>query len=363
MKENEIIESLRSFHDISKAINSTLDIDEVVKLILDKTSVLMTTDKVLILLLDRDKMVLSIYRSLGFDEDELKVRSFRDVRLFDHCIVRRGKALGIEDVIQEKDYKELPNAMPVLLNMFFAPLEIKGNALGLIGVLDNKEGVSEIKLEVFCALGSQAAVAIENASLYKRLRDAFLHTAESLAAAIDSRDPYTGGHTRRVEDYSVMLADNLNLSKQGKEELRLAAILHDIGKIGIDDAILRKGGALSEEEDLMMKSHPDIGARILGFVKEMRNIIPGVRYHHERFDGKGYPEGLKGEEIPLYSRIISIADAYDALTTDRPYKKSVDKDTALEEIAKDKGSRFDPFIVDTFYRLMKPERKDREKEV
>ena len=359
MKENEIIESLRSFHDISKAINSTLDIDEVMKLILDKTSVLMTTDKVLILLLDRDKMVLSIYRSLGFDEDELKVRSFRDVRLFDHCIVRRGKALDIEDVIQEKDYRELPNAMPVLLNMFFAPLEIKGNVLGLLGVLDNKENVSEINLEVFCALGSQAAVAIENASLYKRLSDGFLHTAESMAVAIDSRDPYTGGHTRRVEDYSVRLADHLNLSKQEKEELRLAAILHDIGKIGIDDAILRKGGALSEKEELMMKGHPEIGARILGSVEEMRNVIPGVRYHHERFDGKGYPEGLKGEEIPLYARIISIADAYDALTTDRPYKKAVDKDAALEEIAKDKSLRFDPFIVDTFYRIMKLETKDR----
>jgi len=360
MKENEIIESLRSFHDISKAINSTLDIDEVMKLILDKTSILMMTDKVLILLLDRDKMVLSIYKSLGFDEDELKVKSFRDVRLFDHCIVRRGKVLGIEDVIQEKDYRELSNVMPVFLNMFFAPLEIKGNVLGLLGVLDNKDDISEIKLEVFCALGSQAAVAIENASLYKRLRDAFLHTAESLAVAIGSRDPYTGGHTRRVEDYSVRLADHLNLSKQEKEELRLAAILHDIGKIGIDDAILRKGAALSEDEELMMKSHPEIGARILGSVEEMRNVIPGVRYHYERFDGRGYPEGLKGEGIPLYARIISIADAYDALTTDRPYKKSVDKDTALEEIEKDKGLRFDPFIVDTFYRLMKLERKDRE---
>src|SRR4030067_1073112 len=274
MKENEIIESLRSFHDISKAINSTLDIDEVMKLILDKTSILIMTDKVLILLLDRDKMVLSIYKSLGFDEDELKVKSFRDVRLFDHCIVRRGKVLGIEDVIKEKDYRELPNAMPVFLNMFFAPLEIKGNVLGLLGVLDNKEGISEIKLEVFCALGSQAAVAIENASLYKRLRDAFLHTAESLAVAIDSRDPYTGGHTRRVEDYSVRLADHLNLSKQEKEELRLAAILHDIGKIGIDDTILRKGAALSEDEELMMKGHPEIGARVLGLVGAVRTIIP-----------------------------------------------------------------------------------------
>src|SRR4030066_219079 len=359
MKENEIIDSLRSFHDISKAINSTLDIDEVVKLILDKTSILMTTDKVLIFLLDRDKMVLSIYKSLGFDEDELKVRSFGDVSLFDHCIVRRGKVLGIENVIQGKGYMEFPNTMPVLLNMFFAPLEIKGNVLGLLGVLDNKEGISEIKLEVFCALGSQAAVAIENASLYKRLRDAFLHTAESLAAAIDSRDPYTGGHTRRVEDYSVRLADHLNLLKQEKEELRLAAILHDMGKIGVDDAILRKGGALSEDEELMMKGHPEIGARILGFVEEMRNIIPGVRYHHERFDGKGYPEGLKGEEIPLYARIISIGDGQDALTTDRPYKKAVDKDAALEEIAKNKSLRFDPFIVDTFYSIMKLETKDR----
>ncbi len=248
---------------------------------------------------------------------------------------------------------------PAWADMVFAPIEIKGEAYGLLGVTDGKERFSEIELEIFCALGSQSAVAMENANLYRRLKDTFLHTAEALAEAVNSRDPYTGGHVRRVEGYSLTLAGPLGLSAIEGENLRLAAIMHDIGKIGVDDAILRKGGDLTAEEEAVMRRHPEIGARILGLVDEMKDVIPGVRHHHERFDGGGYPDGLKGKNIPLEARIIAITDAYDALTTERPYRGAVEKEEALHRLREGSWTHFDPFLVEIFCEEMTGKRGGR----
>jgi HD-GYP domain-containing protein (c-di-GMP phosphodiesterase class II) len=347
------IDSLRTLHDLSKAINSTLNIEEVVELVLEKTSRVMGAGKVLILLLDRERRTLTVHSSLGFEEGELGVKQFSNVGSFDHCIVDKGTVITLKEILPEDYYLELVATTAALDNMVFAPLEIKGEAYGLLGILDSERSFSRIEIEIFCSLGSQSAVAMENANLYRKLKDAFLHTAEALAEAINSRDPYTGGHTRRTVDYSLLFADALGLSEKEKETLKLAAILHDIGKIGIDDAILRKGGLLSNEEELKMREHPEIGARILGFVEEMVDVMPGVRHHHERFDGNGYPEGLKGEDIPLQARIIAITDAFDALTTDRPYKSAMDEEAALEELSRSAGSHFDPVLVETFCRVMR----------
>ncbi|GMR04929.1 MAG: HD domain-containing protein [Thermodesulfobacteriota bacterium] len=353
----EVIDSLRTLHDLSKAINSTLKSEEVVSLVLEKTSNLMKTDKVLILLLGRPERVLTVQGYLGFKEGELPVKRFPNVKSFDHCIVHKGTVITFEEILPEQDYRELIHTAPMLADMVFAPLEIQGSAYGLLGVLGRKSRFSPVELEIFCAIGSQSAVAMENANLYRKLKDTFLHTAEALAEAVNSRDPYTGGHTRRVVDYSLLIADRIGLSEGEKETLRLAAILHDIGKIGIDDAILRKGGVLTEAEDLKMREHPSIGARILGYVDEMVNVIPGVYNHHEWFDGSGYPEGLKGEKIPLQARIIAIADAYDALTTDRPYRKAMDRWSALDELAAGAGSHFDPSLADTFARELRRQKE------
>lgn len=353
MNDAKIIDSLRSLHDLSKTINSTLNINDVEGMVMEKTSQLMKCKRVMILCLDRKEKVLNVYRTLGFNEKELWLKKFHNVRSFDHCLVHKGKVITMEEILPEADYQEFLKTMPFLSDMVFAPLEIKGEAVGLLGVSDHKRDFSAIELEIFCLMGSQAAVAMENANLYRRLKDAFLHTAEALAEAVNSRDPYTGGHVRRVVDFSLKLAESLDLSDKEKEDLRLAAILHDIGKIGIEDAILRKSGALSDEEESLMRKHPEIGARILSFVEEMQDVIPGVHHHHERFDGDGYPEGLRGEDIPLQARIIAIADAFDALTTDRPYRKAMDKKSALEKLYRDEGIHFDPFLLKLFSKSIK----------
>ncbi len=348
MNNNIIIDSIRSLHDLTKAINSSLDIKEVVEIIMKKASALMEAERVIILTLDSAKKDLSVYNSLGFTQEQLQVARLRNIIAFDSCIVRKGTVIEMKELLPEDDYNTLLAAMPALSDMVFAPLEIRGEAYGLLGVSNKGKGFSKMELEIFCALASQSAVAIENANLYKRLKDTFLHTAQALAEAINSRDPYTGGHTKRVAEYSLELARALGLTEKEKEKLRLAAILHDIGKIGIDDAILRKGGSLTHGEEESMRKHPEIGAKIIGFVEEMREIVPAILYHHEKLDGTGYPAGLKGEAIPLHARIIAIADTFDALTTNRPYRDALDKGSALAELNAKTGTHFDRSLVDIF---------------
>jgi HD-GYP domain-containing protein (c-di-GMP phosphodiesterase class II) len=350
MDKKEIIDSLRTLHDLSKVIDSTLDVESVIGTILEKTSSFMRVDRVLLLLLDRKEKVLTVRSFSGFKEEDFPLRRFSNVISFEHCIVRKGAVINMREVLPGEDYWRVVSLMPFLGEMVFAPLEVRGEEYGLLGVADRGRDLSEVDLEMFCAMASHAAVAIENARLYNRIKFAFEHTAEALAEAINSRDPYTGGHTRRVAKYSIRVADRMGLAKVEKDELKLSAILHDIGKIGVDDAILRKGGALTEEEDLLMRKHPEIGSRILGHVEEMKGVIPGVLHHHEWFDGSGYPGGLKGDGIPLQARIIAVVDAFDALTTDRPYKKAIDTTAALEKLARNAGTQFDPRMVDALCR-------------
>lgn len=343
-----IVQSLRTLHDLSKAINSTLDAARVEEMLLSKTSQLMRADKVLILLLDAGNQSLRIHNSLGFNPDELPAKKFENIGSFDHCIVHKGSVITLAEILGEKDRQMLEREYPQIMNMFFAPLEIQGRAYGLLGVTGRKNDFTGIELEIFCSLGSQAAVAMENANLYARLHDAFLHTAEALAEAVNSRDPYTGGHIRRVRSYALQLAEASGLQEDAKEALQLAAILHDIGKIGIHDAILRKTDRLTTEEECIMREHPRIGARILVHVEEMNHVVPGVLHHHEWFDGSGYPDGLKGEQIPLQARIIAIADVFDALTTDRSYRKASDADEALNILDAAAGTHFDPILLKAF---------------
>jgi len=207
-------------------------------------------------------------------------------------------------------------------------------------------GIIAEEIKLLSGLAFQAAVAIENARLY----DTFLTTVQTLAETIEKRDPYTGGHTRRVMDYSIAIAQELKLSDSQIEKIRLAAILHDIGKIKIRDNILLKNGKLTSAEFEEIKMHPIYAEEILNPIKHLRDIIPGVKYHHERFDGTGYPEGLEGGKIDIMARIIAVADAFDAMTSDRPYRKGLSNDVALEELRNNGGTQFDPEVVSAFCR-------------
>ena len=173
----------------------------------------------------------------------------------------------------------------------------------------------------------------------------FINSIRALAAAIDAKDPYTRGHSERVARYASQVAREMNLPGQEVRRVRLSALLHDVGKIGIDDRIIRKPSALTEEEFEIMKTHPAKGAAIMSAIPELKDVIPGMKHHHERWEGGGYPDGLKGEDIPLQARIVSVADTFDAMTTTRPYQRAMDIRFVFQRLRDLAGNRFDPAVV------------------
>jgi len=203
-------------------------------------------------------------------------------------------------------------------------------------------------LKLADALAAHVSSGIECAMLLDKQRNLFLNTVTILAQAVELRDIYTGGHTNRVTAIAMLLANEAKMSEEELEKIRTGTPLHDIGKIGIDDAILRKPSKLTPEESEIMKQHTTKGAAIVTLVPDLVGIIPIVRSHHERWDGKGYPDGLMGEDIPRIARVVAIADAMDAMVSDRPYRKGLPLEKAFEEIGKGRNTQFDPELADVF---------------
>lgn len=180
-------------------------------------------------------------------------------------------------------------------------------------------------------------------------RELFMGSIRMLAAAIDEKDPYTRGHSGRVAKYSLIIGRELGLSAEELDKLRISALLHDVGKIGVDDQVLKKPGKLTDEEFALMKQHPAKGANIMRPVAQLKDMLPGIELHHERMDGKGYPYGLVGEQIPMMARIIAVADTFDAITTNRPYQSAMDLDYAVNRINQLGGEKFDSNVVRAFH--------------
>ena len=201
-------------------------------------------------------------------------------------------------------------------------------------------------LELLVALAGPAAIAIKNAQYLREIQRAYEDTLIVLSNAIELRDHYTVGHTVRVTNVSVEIARALGWDEEKLDEVRMGGVLHDVGKIAVDDAILRKPDRLTDEEYAKMKIHPQRGEDLLRDVDFLHPLIPYCLYHHERYDGKGYPFGMKGDDIPMEGRVISVADTFDAMTSNRPYRKGLDPEIAIAELEKGKGSQFDPDCVD-----------------
>lgn len=188
--------------------------------------------------------------------------------------------------------------------------------------------------------------------LYRSQRETYLQTVQSLAAAIEAKDAYTLGHSRRVEAYCALMARELGFSRSRSETLRFGALLHDIGKIGIGEAILNKPGDLTDDEYRLIRSHPEKGERIVADVVFLRRPARLIRWHHERFDGRGYPDGLRAADLPLEVRVLTVADSYDAMTSARPYRDALTRGEAMEQLYKGAGSQFDPTVVAAFDRAL-----------
>jgi len=231
------------------------------------------------------------------------------------------------------------------------PLKVGSEVLGVLNIAKLKGNIphfTESDLEVMSVMAGQAASALQNIILMEKMDSLFLSTVKSLSKAIDTKSPWTAGHSERVTACSLLIGQEMGLKECEMKWLELAATLHDIGKIGTHDGILDKPGKLTEKEYNIVRRHPADGANILSGIKELKDVVPAIKYHHERFDGKGYPSGKKNEDIPLFARIIAVADSYDAMVSDRPYRQGKTVEEITDDFKQNAGKQFDPHITSIF---------------
>lgn len=335
-------------YDITEKLAASLDPHEVANLIIYEANKLIKADKVSLMLINEDTGLLEVIAGLG-EEAKTKM-SLKVGEGIAGYIALTGKAEILNDVSVDPRFLEGTRKVS---SMMCAPLRIKDNVIGVINLSSEEPAdYTAEDLKLLSALTLQAAAAIENARLYDNLKESFLTAVNTLAETIEKRDPYTGGHTNRVMKYSLAIGQVFGLSDREMERLKLAAVLHDVGKIGVRDNILLKNGKLDDVEYNEMKRHTIYGGEVLKYIKYFKDIIPGVKFHHERYDGKGYPEGLRGEQIDVIARIIAVGDTFDAMTSDRPYRKALSKEIACAEIEKNSGSQFDPEVVKAFLKAI-----------
>lgn len=257
---------------------------------------------------------------------------------------------GITEEIAKSLMLDLANTLCM------CPLKVGGEVLGLLILGErretNREPFDSDKMRLISAIADQAANALQRANMHEQMENTFLETVLALANAMDARDTYTNNHSQRLSSMAEIMCREINANEEDVWAVHWAGMLHDIGKIGVPDQILRKKGPLTNEDWLIMKEHPDIGARIVAPVKKLGNVAPLIRAHHERYDGHGYPSGLKGKNIPMGARILSIADAYTAMTDERVYHKPLSQEDAISELRHKKETQFDPELVEVFISLL-----------
>jgi len=336
----EKYKEINLLYKIAENINAAVDVKETAHFIIGEAINFIKTTHASLMLLDDESHELNVVASYGL-RPEISDQNL-DINQIIQDVLKEGKPQVVNDVVHNGHR----------FSFMCAPLKTRDKIIGVMNIShENKVHYTAEDLKFFTTLASQGAMVIENARLYSQLHNTFLATANVLAETIEKRDPYTGGHTKRVMDYALAIGKGLNLSEDEMTRLRLAAILHDIGKIGVRDKILLKQAELDQEEIKNIKTHTVLGEDILKSIDQLDDILPGVRQHHERFDGTGYPDGLAGVNIDIAARIIAVADAYDAMTTDRPYREALSHSRAITEIKKGASTQFDPAVVEVFLNI------------
>jgi HD-GYP domain-containing protein (c-di-GMP phosphodiesterase class II) len=355
-EESDKLVQLITLIELTSLINSTLDTREIRKRAIEAATKLVSAEAGSLLIIDKETGELFFEVALGEKGEKMKEIRLKKGEGIAGWVAENGKPVIIHDVQSDpRFFKDADSKSKfVTKDMICVPVKTKDRILGVLQAINKKsDSFDNDDMEILGALANQVAVAIENANLYEELRDTFYGTSQALAETIEKRDPYTGGHTKRVMNYSLAIGRTMGLNKEELENLKLSAILHDIGKIGVRDNVLLKEGRLDQTELEAMNMHPKYGSEILSHVKQLKDVIPGMKGHHEKYDGTGYPDGIKGEEIPLSARIIAVADTFDAMTTDRSYRKALTPDAAFEELRRYAYKQFDPAVVEAFFRAWK----------
>ncbi len=348
----QAVSRLSALYKMGLALNSTMDIDRLFDLLLRKATETLNAQVGHILLLDRDSWSLKVGSLIGWAEstDPTKRIPLRPGGV-SHWVIENREPLLIKKIEEAKAFSRLSRLGYTRETIICAPLMIKEEVIGTLTMANRRDGLcfTSDDLELLTTIAAQASIAMRNVRLYEDQQSTYLSTVQALVSTIEASDAYTRGHSERVTRYSLALARHLGLAPESVKTLEEAAVLHDIGKIGIETSLLHKEGRLSDDDIDVLHQHPSIGVHILEpihFLKDVRKII---EQHHERYDGKGYPHGLAGEVILPEARILAVADAYDAMTSDRPYRSALTQYTAMQEIRENAGSQFDPQVAQALF--------------
>jgi HD-GYP domain-containing protein (c-di-GMP phosphodiesterase class II)/ligand-binding sensor protein len=346
LKEIEMINvklGIATASELGELIESNLGVEPITSFILGKAMEILNATKGSILIRDGAK---------DFALVACKGLSDEDIAFLKSKILKRigndQKPLIINNVDEEFQNTTFNKLLSI-------PLKIRNKLLGVI-TLGNKASGESFTISdkaLLSALVIEGSIFIENANLNRNIHNLFIDIIKAFITTIEAKDPYTRGHSERVTEISLAIAKEMSLPFNKLVGVKLSALFHDIGKIVIFDDILLKNGALTKKEFDRVKRHPIIGGRIIRNIQSLRKVLPGVVFHHERYDGGGYPKGLKGREIPLYGKIIAISDAFDAMTSDRPYRRKMSPEEAVQEIRVNSGRQFDPEVVKEFLKAYK----------
>lgn len=341
---------LKVLNKVSKAITSTIDMNILLDIVVNQVIDIADALDCSVRLIDaRDEQRLVLKAIQGIKSGSMSIRDY-DI---EYGPVKRVIETKLPYII-EFDGNNTPGKYYKLLYgnekaryMTLYPLIVQGNVIGIMSATTRRRP-SDDQLDLVGLLANNIAMAIDNARAYDDLKQSYLKTVQSLVSAVEAKDLYTESHSIRVANYSAFIAAEMGFSKSFIEDIWVAGVLHDIGKIGISDSILNKSGKLTDEEYEIVKQHPGIAYKILSKIGLDAGIIDAIRHHHERYDGRGYPDMLDGGEISVMASIISVADAFDAITSDRPYRVAKTIRQGINEIIDNRGSQFDPKIVDVF---------------
>jgi putative nucleotidyltransferase with HDIG domain len=345
---------LRLLYRLSQLMTSTFDLEKFLPVVLDIAVSELRASSGSIMLHDEATNELVIAAIHGLRKELLGRRQSVNEGIAG-LVARRLKPVIISPrVNMEPQVLSMLKRKEIISSISF-PMVCEGRFVGVLNVNSVEGNVifGEEDLELLSVLCTQAAAVIANIELHEKVHRSHLGAIMALARAIEARDPYTKGHSEKVSEYIVKFCEVLKVSVEDREALRVAGLLHDVGKIGIPDSVLLKPGKLTKEEYELIKRHPVISSSIIEQVPFPWDIRTAVYHHHERWDGKGYPSGLKGEEIPFSSRVIAVADTFDALTSDRAYRRAMSDDQALEVIKEVAGSQLDPELSKAFVSMMR----------